>query len=204
MKMGPDGITKLASRIRRPWGTFAVALAGAAAAVVLLGSLAACNWEARRQQKDSVDRARKQQLPALGRLIAQAAEAMLSSDQLPALGRLVAEASTGYGLDTCRILLPGGQVIADAEPSNVRVTELPASWPRMLQPAEAESVSQDGSLRFVLHVPGRGDALLELASAPSAAANRQWPGAVVLGVIGTAILVAWLVLFQRIRSKFRA
>ena len=69
-----------------------------------------------------------------------------------------------YNLRTCRIVLPNGDVLADADPGGITLIELPPSWED--RPGRyAEEFSRTGAqFAFPLSVPGRGSATLEVAA----------------------------------------
>src|SRR5207248_1605826 len=109
-------------------GESAVAFIGIAVAAILLGAMAASGWWTLRTQRQMAQSARLAELRAVGTALAQSGEIMLGSNELSALRRFINDASANYNLTTCRIVLPGGQIVADAEPAHINLSKLPETW----------------------------------------------------------------------------
>lgn len=129
-------------------------------------------------QKDVNERASVQRVRAVGKVLARVAETLMTTDELSMLRRTLAEAGVEHKLRTCRIVLPDGGVLADAEPACITVIALPPSWedPDAAGTAQRQEnayedfvytqESSRGGVKFTfpLSVPGRGNATLEVAA----------------------------------------
>jgi signal transduction histidine kinase len=131
---------------------------------VFLFNLVASLWNNLVFQKDVKEKASVQRVKAVGGVLAKAAETLMAADELSMLRRTVAEAGMEHDLRSCRIVLPDGQVLADADPGGITLIQLPPSWDN--RPGTyAEAFSRTGAqFAFPLNVPGRGSATLELAA----------------------------------------
>ena len=86
---------------------------------------------------------------------------MLADGEVSAVRRITSVVARENGLSRCRIILPGGQIIADSNPSAITLRELPATWSSDAAPIEAPA---DGiSQTFPLMVADRGLAQLEIS-----------------------------------------
>jgi signal transduction histidine kinase len=135
-----------------------------AVVALFLFNLVASIWNNVVFQKDIKERAGVQQLKALGDMLAKTSEALITANELSLLRRSVAEAGMEHGLRSCRVVLPDGGVLADADPAGISVIELPSSWEGEA-PAYSEEIARH-SARFVypLSIPGKGSATLEVAA----------------------------------------
>ena len=177
----------------------------AVAAIVLVATVGSLWWATRTQSTGLTD-ARTRQLHAATEVIACSAEAMMASDQLSALHRLAAEAARTHAMDSCRILLGDGGVIADADPSRISVQQLPSKWPEATTPAEIMASVDDGyiTLRQGLVVAGRGGATLEITAPLAVTAALVWPAVVGIGGIGVAALLALWLIWRKAQATMRA
>ena len=185
-------------------GESAVASIGITAAAILLSAMAVLGWWTTRAQKQYLAEARREQARSVGALLAQSAEVLLAADEVSAARRIVSEAAAQYDLAQCRIVLGDGRTIADAEPSQITLQKLPASWhgPTVEELLE----DQDGavSARFPLNVAGRGPARLELTARVVLPSWALWQSQTAVGAVGAASLVGLLVVYRRTRVRLRA
>jgi signal transduction histidine kinase len=171
------------------------AATGLGAAAILLAAMGASAWWAVRAQRDSLDQARMEQSSSVGLVLARNAEVLLADGQVSALRRIVTETAQVCNLERCRILLPGGEVLADSSPSGITVRDLPAKWPGTVSGAGGPNLRV-----FVIDVPDRGSARLEISEAAGPPANAFWFTEAGLGAICSLGLVAVVVLDRRVRS----
>ena len=129
-------------------------------------------------QKDVNEKASVQRVRAVGKVLARVSETLMTTDELSMLRRTIAEAGVEHKLRTCRIVLPDGRVLADAEPACITVIALPPSWedpdaagvPQRQENAygdfEYTQESSRGAVKFTfpLSIPGRGSATLVVAA----------------------------------------
>ena len=178
-----------------------VAAVGLAVVAILLASIGASALWADWSQRASLRQARTEQVRAVGAVLAQSAEALLASNELSSLRRTVAETARNEGLSQCRIVLPDGQVVADALPSHITLKALPEKWSEAV--ARPDPEGDRGVLSFPLWVAGRGTARLEMVAGAASPIASTWQAQAGMGAICTGALVATLVLYRRVRSRLR-
>jgi PAS domain S-box-containing protein len=148
--------------------------------------------------------AHARRIEAVGAMVAQSAEAMLAADELSALRRLLGDAAREHGLTTCRVVLPGGQVVADAEPMRVNAQTLPARWSAGPEAANPPAPRENELVRtYALTVVGRGQARLEIVAGPPTR-DDPWERNAGAAAIATVVLVAFLFLLHYLRRRTRA
>ncbi len=187
-------------RGQSPFASIAFALAA-----ILLASMGASAWWATRTQRRSLEQARMDQLNVVGDMLAQSAEAMLAANELSSLRRIIAEAARSYQLGQCRVLLPDGQVVADASPRRITLYELPAQWSGSPPAAQVKASAEGMILRELpLLVPGRGSAKLTITAFVAPADESYWPAQAGIGAISVGALTALLLLHRLSRSRLKA
>src|SRR5436309_5491651 len=134
-----------------------------AALVIIIATLGLAGWWSARSARAAVDNARYEQARALCDLLARNAESQLGAGELTAFRRELIETSSQNGFGGCRVLLPDGRIIADADPTKITLAALPARWPS--GPLDARNSPDGGIASFErsLLIPGRGPALLEVS-----------------------------------------
>jgi len=118
-------------------------------------------------QKDLKEKASVANVRAVGGVLARATEALLAANEVSMLRRAVAEAGIEHHLRRCRIVMPNGGVLADADPKDIDVIKLPQSWENndSMESDYTEKFSgQTVMFSFPLDVPGKGEACLEIAA----------------------------------------
>ena len=157
-------------------------------AVVLMVMTASVVWVFQAQRM-SYRAARAAQVRAMGSLLAHTSEVMLRGGEVSALRSLVAEAAQAHDLDACRITLPDGRVVADADPRKIALQKLPARWSGTPGQSETTSVKNGVfTLTIPLSVAGRGAASLVLSTGLEYPWSRHWEMAAGLGAIGVVAL----------------
>lgn len=174
-------------------------LAIAAVGVLVASLMATAAWALRAQQQSLAD-ARDQRVELIGSLLGPEAEEMLAAGDVSRLRRVVVETARNWDLATCRVVLSGGQVLADADPKRINVTALPATWGSDATSGGAAGAG-GASRAFPVAVAGRGTARLEIAAA--GVAGDYWQTTAGVGAVGTVMLAALLVLYRRARAKLR-
>jgi len=168
---------------------------------LLLASMAAATWWVGHTQDATMRRAQAQQVRAVGTVLAETAESLLADGQLTRLRRLVVETARKAGLDRCRVVLPDGGVLADAEPANITAAALPSRWTGEVT---VKSASPDAlSATFPVSVPGRGNLAVEVAARPDPSAEVFWQTRAGLGAVCAGALALLVVMHRRFRSAFR-
>ena len=186
-------------------GESAVASIGIGAAVILVAALIALGWWTDRAQRAQNARWSTEHVRSVGVTLGGGVEVLLAQQELSQLRTLVGASARASGLSQCRVVLPDGRVIADAEPSRINLQQLPDRWARDTATTQAE-VACDGSrvvATFPLTVLNRGSARLEI-SAPLAMDAARWEAQAGVGAIGAASLVLTLVMYRKFRAQLRA
>src|SRR5690348_4814286 len=103
-----------------------IAVPSLAIAVILLSAVAVVGFWVRGNEQLAA-RARKQsEVKMIAGVLAGAAESAIESGDRTGLRRMVADAGRGREVSVCRITLPSGAVLADADPKKINVKALPA------------------------------------------------------------------------------
>jgi PAS domain S-box-containing protein len=185
-------------------GESLIASVGLSLAALLLFVMTASMWWTLHVQQSALNNTRRDQLKAVGDMLARSAELLTPQGDLTAVRRMVADAARANGLATCRIVLPDGGVLASAKPSEANVHVLPEDWPSS-KTIHSATAGADGVL--IASVPitltGRGSAQVVL-TAPPPTITDQWEAAVGACGICLAALIMHLVLYRRARRRLRA
>ena len=197
-------------RPKKPWwpssmllrGESVVASTGLVLAAILLAVMGGTAYWTFRVHRNAMEAARIDEIHSLGLILTETVTSLLSSNELSVTRRLLADAARTFDLDRCRIILGDGQVIADAEPSRITLTELPATWSGSAV-AESSAQTPDGllSLIYPLTVPGRGPGQLDLAANVTNDIAYFWEAQTGVGIIGALALVSLLLVYRRMRAR---
>ena len=194
-------------------GESVVAGAGLCAAAVLVLSLGGSAWWSYHSQAMAATEAERDRVEAASRVLATGVQSILSAGdgaavvEVSAARRMVLEASARYGLAVCRVEMPDGTLLLDAD---VRkgVKALPIEWPAApaTAAAAAENESSIGATTSMeIMVAGRGLAKLVIAPgpAPASSSSARWEFQAGLGLIGTLALGAMLLFYRGLRKRLR-
>ncbi len=196
------GTTSFSGRRLVMPGESAVAAIGLALAGVLVATLIASGWWTARTHEALRTEARADDIRSVGHLLAQSAEGMLEADSLTGLRRLVMDAADRHQLENCRIVLAGGEVVADADPARITLNELPAEWDGENDTEAAlRSNGEQLSLRVPVNVAGRGLATVEIDGAVQPAASALWEHQLGLAIAGGCGMFAILLVYRRLRRR---
>ncbi|UCD74301.1 MAG: PAS domain-containing protein [Phycisphaerales bacterium] len=184
-------------------GESIIASWGLILAAILLLAMGASAWWTSRTHRLAVQEAGDKQAETLGTLLQRSGETLLAADELSALRCLLADAARSDSVNACRILLPDGRVIADSDPSEIELTELPDRWePNANVIAEStESAGDGGVRRYGLVVPGRGEAQLELVQGMPADSAGYFDMLTGIGLIGATALLGVLFAYRHLRAR---
>jgi signal transduction histidine kinase len=113
----------------------------------------------------------------------------------------VSEVGGQVGLQSCRIILPDGSVLADQEPARADTEGLPDTWTGGDGSQDTTQDLSDGvlTLRYPIQVPGRGWVALEVAADMDQAGSSQ--AMFVVTSIAAATLVLIVLLYRPARSR---
>jgi len=183
-----------------------VAWLGLGAAAVLLVSCTSFWWLSAHAQRAARVDSQRRHAESLGASLVQSLETMLAHDELSTARRLVSDAARLGGFTRCRVTLPDGSVLADAEASAITATALPAVWPKYqledVAPGEADPETTEKA--FPLSIPGKGRANLELAWAGVEASGALADLQLGIGLILAGGLGAFGVIYRAVRTRTRA
>lgn len=189
---------------RPPRGESVPSAIGAMVGLILFSSLAASAWWMFQDWQKSTRRERTREIAAVTGTLARSGELLLAAGELSSLRRVVVETGREYGLTRCRITLLDGRILADSDPTQINVPELPAQWPTHVA---VTSSADDGDECIAktsrLLVPGKGAAQLEIAGKLDPGAS-VWEAEAGMGVISSAALVLFLMVYRKIRSRLRS
>ncbi len=168
---------------------------------ILLTAMAAATWWAGRTQDASLLQSRAERVRAVGATLARSAEVLLAHGRLNRTRRLVVQTAREADLSRCRLLLPGGDVVADARPEAITQPHLPPSWNGDGPPPrpDAESLAHT----FTITVPDRGTLLLQVAADPDPAAETFWQTRAGIGAVCVLALITLVLMHRHFRKTFR-
>jgi signal transduction histidine kinase len=171
---------------------------------VFLFSLIASVWNNIVFEREVKQKAGVQHLKAIGSVLAKASEMLMANDELSALRRVLVEAGREHRLKSCRILLPDGGVLADAEPAQITVLQLPQSWEDQISRATEEFTKNTAKLTFPLVVPRRGSATLEIVGELNDPLNAGFTPQTTQMAIACLALASMLLVHRHARFRLKA
>ncbi len=200
----PEAESQANARRRGPLRGESTALSfGVGAALLVFVGMGATAWWTARSQRSNLDQSRKRQIEVIRRQLCRSAENKLASGDLSTMRREIGDDARMYHLRQCRVVLPDGRVVADADPSRIDAKELPAKWPGNAD-ATAPADTVETINRFAtLEVPGRGTARLEIIAEARPVEVDIWRAQGGVGAIAAGLFVAVLVLYRLLRRKLR-
>ncbi len=185
-------------------GESLVATWGLALAAILLLAMSAVGMWAYVSQRDAHRALREESLQAVGGVLSQSIERLLASNDLSGIRTLMVDAAREKRLARCRLVLGDGSALADADPSKIDIRQLPGKFGPG-PPPEPESLGAAFvGMRVAITVPRRGLLFLDLATEaelPMSAYLQVQSG---IGLIGAQALLALLLVYRRMRRRFRA
>jgi PAS domain S-box-containing protein len=168
---------------------------------VLLAAMAAATWWAGRTQDTSLHQAHAARVRAVGSTLARSTGLLVSQGRLSRARRLVVETAREAGLSKCRLVLPTGEVVADAEPEAITQRDLPESWESTAPSPDPDS---NGFCHtFPITIADRGTLLLHVAAEADPASDFFWQTQAGLGGVCVLALVIVLLMHRRFRKTFR-
>jgi hypothetical protein len=171
---------------------------------LFLFNLGVSLWHNLMFEKDVQEKASVQHVKAVGSVLAKAVEALLSADELSMLRRTIAEAGVEHNLRSCRVILPDGGVLADANPGGITLLEPPPSW-KDAAPAYREEFSRSGAkFQFPATVPGRGSVVLEIAAGIDEGAEASLAPQTAQMAIACLALASMLLVHRHARFRLKA
>jgi PAS domain S-box-containing protein len=183
-------------------GESLIALLGIALAAILMLAMGAAGWWTLSNQRESLDTVRRDQVRSATGILAQSAESMLGSAELSDVRRLAIDAKLKYGLSQCRIVLPDGAILVDADPTKITCAELPKNWPSgPIDGAAPAAGTTDISLSIPLVIPGHGGADLQIVAPAIDTLIKDRQIQFGLALIGAGGLAALLLVYRYLRSR---
>lgn len=195
---------------RTPWGLArgerTVIAAGLAVAAIVVGVLGASSWWTVRTYRASTEKARVDQATLVGHLLSASVERLLADAQTTGVRRLIADSAFQYNLESARIVLGDGKVLADAKPENITAMDLPEQFPPVSGASEFSVVRAGRLVRVTapLLVAGKGGARLEIGAVAAPPGWADWETQAGIGVIAVAALTGLLIVYRSMRTRWRA
>ncbi|MFO8013929.1 MAG: ATP-binding protein [Phycisphaerae bacterium] len=168
---------------------------------ILLTALAAATWWAGHTQDTSLRQSHAARVRTVGSTLARSAEVLLSHGRLNRVRRLVVETAREANLSRCRLVLPSGEIVADAEPAAITQRDLPASWEG--DPPAPDPGADRLSHTLPVTVSDRGTLLLQVAAEPDPAADFFWQTQAGIGAVCVLALVVLVLMHRRFRKTFQ-
>lgn len=204
----PGAASAVPRRRFRAWlmrGESSVAAIGVTIASIVLAVLVACAYWMMHTQSQTLEDSRRGQLVTASEVLAQASERMLALGEVSTVRRLVMDTAQRFEVDRLRIVLPGGDVIADNDPSLITADLQGAIWQKVTPaPAQIENAKNTLSIRQPIFVDGYGAAYLELIAPLVTSPNQMWEAQAGVGAIGVTSLFALLLAYRHFRSRLAA
>jgi PAS domain S-box-containing protein len=183
-------------------GESLIASTGLVLAVILLLSMAATAYWTMRVQRNTQEAAQAAEIQSLGALLSETAALMLSVEELSSVRRMITDVGRTYRLKECRIVLPDGQIVADADPSRITTPSLPLTWTGgRADGAIDESTDEEARWSYAFSIRGRGNARLDLVASAPHTFDHYWHAQAGVAVIGGAALLLLLLIYRRIRTR---
>jgi signal transduction histidine kinase len=183
-----------------PAGELAVLPVGVGVVAVVLVATMLSTWWAVGTEQRGREIQQQAELAALAKTLSEALRPLVVHEDLAAVRRTLVETKDAFGLSVCELALPDGRVLADGDPSRIRVQALPARWGN--QPLDAEKApTEPGQQQFLVMIPGRGTLV---GTVGVAAPARIWAPSEMqtgLSLIGAAGAGAMLMVYRRMRSR---
>jgi signal transduction histidine kinase len=172
----------------------------AAVLVVTLGA-AWTLWNIR--AKNAADASQRTEMEVLSAVLARSGETMLASGDTSAFRQLIIEAADQRKLESLRVVIPDGRVIADATPSRINLPALPERWSAGPVDDDA-SLAAAGVITRSLSIDGRGPATLELKAGPSTYPAMRADAVTCVALIAVAGLLAHWIHYRRVRGRLKS
>ena len=168
---------------------------------ILLTAMAAAAWWAGHMQDASLHQAQTERVRTVASTLARTAEVLLADGRLDRVRRLVVETAREADLSRCRLLLPTGEVVADAEPEAITRPDLPQAWEGEPPPPRPDTGRLCRTVPVTL--PDRGTLLLQVAAAPDPASTLFWQTRAGIGAVCVVALGVLVLMHRRFRRVFR-
>ncbi len=205
MESGVPSKARLGGRRLLLRGESLIASTGLILAAILLVVMAATSYWTSRTQRHALEAARTEEIRSLGELLSDTAGLMLSVQELTNVRRLVADMGRSSKLDSCRVVLADGRVLADANPSGITEASLPEAW---VSPPISSGIelSEAGVVKLThpVEIRDRGTARLEIVAPVHYPQRNYWEAQIGVAAIGAGALFALLFMYRRLRARFLA
>ncbi len=187
-------------------GESIVAVIGMSLVAILVLAMGAAGFLIFHLQRKSMERSRVDQVTAVAELIARTSERMLTMGDLTPTRRLIMDSADRYRFSRCCIVLPDGEVIADAEADRINYDLIDLDWSGDID--DEPTVSVSGGLIVVehpIHIAGHGQAILKIQALTSPDDPLlMWETQAGVGGVGVAALLALLLVYRYFRYRMQA
>jgi signal transduction histidine kinase len=192
-------------------GESVVASLGVAVGIVIVGVLAASSWWTLHTYRQSLERGRLQQVQTVAEYLALQSTELLGHGEAGMAKSLLAKAALQSDLQVCRVVLPDGKVIADADakaqqlPSGIKITPaLRASKAEGQESMIVDSVRNTIKIKVPISPLSYGPCTLEVFAAvqyPLLAGADVQIGIGAIGILGMGgLLIAYRLMRRRLRG----
>lgn len=166
------------------------------AIVTVVMCLAMSGWWASHIGGKIAQSAREREVEAIGSALALSAKTLLSANDLDGLAQQVTEAGQRFKLNTCRITLPDGSIVADIDASHVTVRTLAATWSQQTISATHKVQGRTIALDFPVVIKDRGAARLSITAPRDVPISTLRHILTVMGGIGVVAVTMLLVIMR--------
>lgn len=176
---------------------YLVAFAGVCLLMYVGGLWWLAQTSAKQQRANAVARAEM-----LADQLSSGIEPLLASGELSPVRRLITEAGYQQQLVSCRLLMPDGRPIADADLDRPQMTVMPVTWPSA--PAESGDtrvINGEVHVERPVPVPAKGEAMLSIVMPlppNNALIQPALPGVAMIGLGG---LAGMLLIIRKMRKR---
>lgn len=184
-------------------GESIVAVWGLALAAILMLAMGGVGLWTYVSQRDAYRELRQDSLQSVGALLDESIQRLLAGGDVSGVRTLIIDAARGKRLERCRVVLGDGGVLADAEPGAINVKEAPERFSPGPPPDAEDLGPAFVSVRVPVTIATRGMVFLDLASEASLPLSAYWQVQGGIGLIGAAALSAVLIVYRRMRQRFR-
>lgn len=209
-----SGQEPAASGMRRGWlaraagGEALLAACGLAFVAILLIAAAGSAWWTARTYRESVASQSFERARSVTELLSRGVEAHLSSGDLAGTRVLVTESAVRDQLSVCRVVLPNGDVIADAYAEAKKLRPVPEAWPGPTADgptARAITLNDlDVTAAVELIIAGKGSAILETAMPVRLPAWTDWKAQAGIAASCGVGMILLLAVYRAMRRRLGA
>ncbi|MEM7229149.1 MAG: ATP-binding protein [Planctomycetota bacterium] len=204
-KNSPSRSTAAVGKSLLDVGEASVASTGLVLAIVLLCGMVLSGWLVQSSNRTALAETQRHEATATADTISIALEHALAADDLALVRRLLASVAAELDLETCRLSLPTGGVLADRDATAITVHAFPDDWPAATtSPDTIQQTEQRVDVTRQVQIAQRGQATLHIAMPVSTPSGAFAQIQTTIGGIGAITMLVLLLLYRRLRHRIRA